>query len=53
MAPIVISRKTGKVISAPTFTPEQRDKLWGQIIISHVSLHPELLQAQQQAEQHD
>lgn len=50
--PIVISRATGKILSAPVLTQEQRDKLWEQVIINHVRRHPELLQEQPEAEQH-
>lgn len=48
MEPIVIDRKTGKVISALTLTQEQRDKLWEQYVRSYVRRHPEIFEVLEQ-----
>lgn len=44
MAPTVVNRKTGEIISAPVITQEQRDKLWEQYVRSYVRRHPEMFQ---------
>ena len=41
MPPIVISRETGKIISAPVITQEQRNKLWEHIVRGYAQKHPE------------
>ena len=46
--PIVINRSTGKVVSAPALTPEQREAAWEAIIRAHVRRHPEIFQSQNQ-----
>lgn len=48
MDPIVINRKTGKIISAPTLTQEQRDKLWEQYVRSYVRRYPEIFEGAEQ-----
>lgn len=50
MQPIIISRETGKIISAPVLSQEQRDQLWGQIVSSHIQRHPEMLQDHAESE---
>ena len=40
--PIVISRGTGKKVSAPELTQEQRDALWGSIVTAYAQKHPEI-----------
>lgn len=42
--PIVISRATGEVLSAPEITQSQQDKLWGAIVKNYVKKHPEILE---------
>ena len=49
--PIVISRKTGEVISAPVLTPEQREAAWEAVIRAHVRKHPEIFQTQDTAKE--
>ena len=49
--PIIVSRKTGEVLSAPVLTQEQRDKLWEAIIRGHVRRHPEIFQEQPHAKE--
>lgn len=44
MAPIVISRNTGEIISAPVLTPEQRDAAWEAIVSAYARKHPEIFQ---------
>ena len=39
--PIKAERHTGKIISAPELTQEQKDKLWGSIVQAWVKKHPE------------
>lgn len=39
--PIKVDRRTGKIISAPEFTQEQKDKLWGVIVQAWIKKHPE------------
>lgn len=50
MAPIIISRSSGEIISAPVLTPEQRDAAWEAIIRAHVRRHPEIFQEQPKGE---
>lgn len=40
--PIVISRGSGKTVSAPELTQEQRDALWGAIVTAYAQKHPEI-----------
>ena len=40
--PIVISRGTGKKVSAPELTQEQRDALWSAIVTAYAQKHPEI-----------
>lgn len=40
--PIVVSRRTGKKVSAPELTQEQRDALWGAIVTAYAQKHPEI-----------
>ena len=47
--PIAVSRRNGKVISAPEITQEQRDKLWEVVVKAYIQRHPEVLQAESQA----
>jgi len=47
MEPIVIDRKTRKVISAPTVTQGQRDQLWEQYVRSYVRRHPEIFEVRE------
>lgn len=42
--PIVISRATGEILSAPEITQDQRDKLWGTIVKNYVKKHPEIFE---------
>ena len=42
--PIVIDRNTGKILSVPQLTPEQRQKAWATIVKAYVEKHPEKLQ---------
>lgn len=51
MAPIVVSRKTREVISAPVITQEQRDKLWEQYIRCYVRRNPDLFQNPQKEQE--
>lgn len=44
MTPIVVDRETGKLISAPVFTQEQKNKAWETIVRTHAQRHPELFQ---------
>ena len=53
MAPIIVSRKTGEIISAPVLTQEQRDKLWEQYIRCYVRRNPELFQTPPKAQEGD
>ena len=39
--PIKAERHTGKIISAPELTQEQKDALWGVIVQVWVKKHPE------------
>lgn len=48
MEPIVVDRKTGKIISAPVLTQEQRDELWGQYVRSYVRRHPDIFEMPEQ-----
>lgn len=41
--PIVIDRKSGKVISAPRLTPEQNQRVWEIIVTTYIQKHPEVL----------
>lgn len=41
--PIVVSRKTGQIISAPEYTQEQKDRCWEHIIRVWAQLHPDML----------
>ncbi len=41
--PIVISRKTGEIISKPNYTQEQIDTLWEIVLRNWIKLHPEEL----------
>ena len=47
--PIVVSRRSGKTISAPEITQEQRDMLWEGLVKAYIQRHPEMLQADSQA----
>ena len=38
---IKVKRHTGKIISAPELTQEQKDKLWGSIVQAWTKKHPE------------
>ena len=49
MEPIVVDRKTGKIISAPVLTPEERDKMWEQYIRCYVRRNPKIFEAPAQA----
>ncbi len=40
--PIVISRATGEILSAPEITQSQQDKLWGTIVRNYAKKHPEI-----------
>lgn len=40
--PIVISRATGEVLSAPDIPQDQRDKLWSAVVKNYVKKHPEI-----------
>lgn len=40
--PIKVSRSTGKIISGPEWTQEQRDLLWGEIVKAYAKKHPEI-----------
>lgn len=40
--PIVVSRRTGKKVSAPELTQEQRDALWSAIVTAYAQKHPEI-----------
>ncbi|MBP3478119.1 MAG: hypothetical protein J6K03_01385 [Oscillospiraceae bacterium] len=40
--PIVVSRKTGKIISAPEITQEQKDAVWAIIVKLYAQKHPEI-----------
>ena len=40
--PIVISRATGEVLSAPEISQEQRDQLWGTVVKNYIRKHPEI-----------
>ena len=51
MAPIVISRGTGEVLSAPILTPEQREAAWAAIVKAHAKRHPELFQEPNEAKE--
>lgn len=42
--PIVIDRKTGKILSAPQLTPDQKQAAWESIVKAYVEKHPEKLQ---------
>ena len=40
--PIVISRATGEVVSAPEYSQAQKDKAWEAIVRNYVQKHPEI-----------
>lgn len=40
---IVISRKTGEILSAPETTQEKRDAAWEHIFDAYINKHPEVL----------
>ena len=40
--PIVISRGSGKKVSTPELTQEQRDALWSAIVTAYAQKHPEI-----------
>jgi len=40
--PIVVSRKTGEIISAPKITQEQKEAVWAAIVKAYAQRHPEL-----------
>ena len=44
MAPIVISRKTHEVISAPVLTQEQTNQLWERLVKNYLEIHPEVIE---------
>lgn len=48
--PIMIDRHTGKIISCPEITQQQRDALWEVIVRCYTQKHPEIFQQQQTAE---
>lgn len=41
--PIVVSRETGKIISAPELTQADRDRAWEAVVRAFAKRHPELL----------
>lgn len=41
--PIVISRATGELVSAPKVTQEQNDAAWEHILKAYLAAHPEVL----------
>ena len=43
--PIVVDRRTGKIISAPELTQEQKDFAWEMIIRNWIKLNPEKFRA--------
>lgn len=47
--PIIVSRRSGNVVSKPEITQEQRDKLWEGVVKAYIQRHPEMLQAESQA----
>jgi len=47
--PITVSRRSGKVISTPEITQEQRDKLWEAVVKAYIQRHPEMLQTESQS----
>mgnify|MGYP006336705767 FL=1 len=48
--PIVISRTTGEIISAPELTQEQKDAAWAAIVRAYAQKHPEIFQTEQEGE---
>ena len=42
MEPIVVDRKTKQIVSAPTITQGQWDRLWEQYVRSYVRRNPEI-----------
>ena len=46
--PIVISRKTREVTSAPVLTQEQTNQLWEKLVKNYLDMHPEVLQERSQ-----
>ena len=49
--PIIVDRRTGKVISKPEITQEQRDLLWEVIIQNWIEKNPEAFRAMLSEEQ--
>ncbi|MDD5882592.1 MAG: hypothetical protein PUD70_00700 [Firmicutes bacterium] len=41
--PIVVSRKTGEIISKPELTQADRDRAWEAVVRAFAKRHPELL----------
>lgn len=40
--PIVVSRKTGEIISGSEITQEQKDAAWAAIVKAYAQKHPEI-----------
>ena len=51
--PIVISRGTGKMVTAPELTQEQRDALWGAIVTAYAQKHPEIFNTEKEGDTYE
>ena len=51
--PIAVSRKTGKITSAPELTQEQKDAVWAAIVKAYAQKHPEIFQIEKEGDTYE
>lgn len=51
--PIVVSRKTGEIISAPKLTQEQKDTAWAAIVKAYAQKHPEIFNTEKEGDTYE
>ncbi len=51
--PIVVSRQTGQIISAPELTQEQKDVAWAAIVKAYAQKHPEIFNTDKEGDTYE